>query len=192
VTRILVVPRSAVGLLPDHGAWPVSAELDCLPWQWLDREQAEMDEHFLQIIPYALLQNTEGRLWCYQRLGGDVRVRHRWSCGVGGHVDETDPGDSVRSLAASALQRELEEELAWTPDGDLLQPHAWLYEGVSAIGRVHLGLIYVLPWTASASPMPTPGEPLDAVGFCPSSAIVNDDRFEFWSRLAAAWSISRS
>jgi predicted NUDIX family phosphoesterase len=62
-----------VGLLPDHGAWPVSAELDCLPWQWLDREQAEMDEHFLQIIPYALLQNTEGRLWCYQRLGGDVR-----------------------------------------------------------------------------------------------------------------------
>ena len=95
-------------------------------------------------------------------------------------------------MAAAALVRELAEELGWAVDPAGLTPAAWLYEGHSAIGRVHLGLIYVLDWTAPAPPRPVPGEPLADRGFLPPAAIAADGRFELWSRLAAAWLESMS
>ena len=190
MTRVLVVPRPALGPLPERGAWALSDSPDSpdgLPGLWLERDRAETDEDFLQLIPYALLRDASGQLWCYERLGGDARVRHRRSCGVGGHVDAADQADGLLATAASALRRELAEELAWTPDRDRLHPAAWLYEGESAIGRVHLGLIYTLDWYSREPPSPAPGEPLGPLGFLPAAAIAADDRFELWSRLAAGW-----
>jgi 8-oxo-dGTP pyrophosphatase MutT (NUDIX family) len=188
MSRVLVVPRSALGRLPLRGTWGVTApNPEHLPCAWLARDQAETDEAFLQIIPYALIRDAAGQLWCYERLGGDARVRHRWSCGVGGHVDETDRADGLLPTAIAALQRELAEELAWSPARDRLHPAAWLYEGESAIGRVHLGLIVDLVWDRPDPPTPAPGEPLGPLGFRPAAAIAADERFELWSRLAAGW-----
>ena len=187
MTRVLVVPRTALGPLPERGAWALPESPDGLPGLWLDRDRAETDEDFLQIIPYALLRDASGQLWCYERLGGDARVRYRRSCGVGGHVDDADQADGLLATAAAALRRELAEELAWTPDRDRLHPAAWLYEGESAIGRVHLGLIYVLDWDSHEPPTAAPDEPLGPLGFLPATAIAADDRFELWSRLAAGW-----
>lgn len=187
MSRVLVTPRSALGRLPLRGTWGVSAsDPEHLPCEWLARDQAETDEAFLQIIPYALLRDGAGQIWCYERLGGDARVRHRWSCGVGGHVDEADRAEGLLATAAAALRRELVEELGWAPDRNPL-PAAWLYEGESAIGRVHLGLIYVLDWDRPDPPTPAPGEPLGPLGFRPAAAIAADERFELWSRLAAGW-----
>jgi hypothetical protein len=185
--RVLVVPRGAAEPLPAQGAWPLDSRTAALPMIWLARDRAETDEAFLQIIPYAMLRDADRRLWCYERLGGDQRLQRRRSCGVGGHVDETDAGGSVLAMAAAALARELAEELDWRPDPARLAPSAWLYEGHSAIGRVHLGLIYELDWTGAAPPAPAPGEPLGGLGFLPAGAIAGDERFELWSRLAAAW-----
>jgi predicted NUDIX family phosphoesterase len=192
MTCVLVVPRTALGPLPERGAWALPNAPDDLPSLWLDRDRAETDEAFLQIIPYALLRDAAGRLWCYERLGGDARVRHRWSCGVGGHVNEADQADGVLAMAASALYRELTEELAWEPESECLHPAAWLYEGESTIGRVHLGLIYELDWAGETPPRPAPGEPLASLGFRSATAIASDDRFELWSQLAAGWAVATS
>lgn len=192
MTRVLVVPRTALGPLPKRGAWALPDSPDDLPSLWLERDRAESDEAFLQIIPYTLLRDAAGQLWCYERLGGDARVRHRWSCGVGGHVDEDDQAHGVLATAATALRRELAEELTWSPDRDRLHPAAWLYEDESTIGRVHLGLIYMLDWDSQKSPTPAPGEPLGPIGFLPAAAIAVDERFELWSRLAAGWAVATS
>ena len=192
MTRVLVVPRAALGPLPERGAWALTYSRDGLPGLWLERDRAETDEDFLQLIPYALLSDASGHLWCYERLGGDTRVRHRRSCGVGGHVDEADQAGGLLATAAAALRRELAEELGWAPDRDRLHPAAWLYEGESAIGRVHLGLIYTLDWDRLEPPTPAPGEPLGPLGFLPARAIAADDRFELWSRLAAGWAAAAS
>lgn len=192
MTRVLVVPRTALRPLPERGTWPMTNSADHLPGSWLERDRAETDEEFLQIIPYALLRNAEGHYWCYERLGGDPRVQHCYSCGVGGHVDEMDATEGLLATVASALCRELAEELGWTPDRDPITPAAWLYEGESAIGRVHLGLIHELTWPGEHPPIPVPGEPMASLGFRPATAIACDDRFELWSRLAADWAAGRS
>ena len=185
--RVLVVPRAAFASLPVQGTWPCQADLQALPCEWLPRAQAETDERYLQIIPYGVIRDADRALWCYKRVGGDERVRQCLSCGVGGHVDEADWRGDLPSSAGVALLRELEEELGWLPQSAPALPSVWLYEGLSAIGRVHLGLVYPLLWSASLPPEPVPGEPLRAVGFCSARQVVTDMRFERWSRLAAQW-----
>lgn len=184
---ILTTPRALLAPLPDSAAWP------CLPsnwpgtWQWMERERAEEDEAFLQIIPYAVLTNAAGGIWCYGRMGGDARLVKRFSCGVGGHVEEQDLAPTLPVTVELALRRELAEELGWSPPAVELSPCAWIYEGYSAVGRVHLGLLYQLSWNSVRPPQPLPGEPIQQLGFRSAGEILAEPRFERWSRLAAGF-----
>lgn len=114
----------------------------------------------------------------------------RWSCGVGGHVDLEDasqnqPFDPEATLRR-ALLRELDEELqARATDLQDLQLQGLIYEGLSPIGRVHLGVLYTATWCAPAAPTPRLGEALRAQGFMDVSDVATDPRFELWSQLAA-------
>ena len=154
--HILTIPRAQAPALPQIGCWPVQ-DLDFLQAAvWQSRAHAEQDERYLQPIPYLLLRNASGQLWCYQRTGGDARLQGRCSCGVGGHVDRQD-----------------------------LHLQALIYEGQSAVGRVHLGVLYTALWLPDQAPRPEAGEALQGLGFRAAHAIVNDDQFELWSRLAA-------
>jgi predicted NUDIX family phosphoesterase len=63
--------------------------------------------------------------------------------------------------------------------------HGLVYEGLSAIGRVHLGVVFVARWCGLTPPHPPQGEALRAVGFMPLTQIATDTRFELWSRLVA-------
>jgi len=87
---ILTVPRTCTPTLPLEGCWPVADWGFLAHASWLERAQAEHDERYLQLIPYLLLHDASGQLWCYQRSGGDARLQGRCSCGVGGHVDAED------------------------------------------------------------------------------------------------------
>lgn len=200
---ILTLPRPQAPPLPESGCWPV-ANLDFLhPPLWRLRAEVEHDESVLQPIAYLVLLNTRGEAWCYQRAGGDTRVDGRWSCGVGGHVDAIDaahPKPDATPQPASldrspfnpeatlrrALLRELTEELHASAD-DLqdLRLQGLIYEGISPIGRVHLGVLYTAQWRQAAPPQPRVGETLRAQGFMALHTIASDPRFELWSRLAA-------
>lgn len=190
--RILVVPRAAWPPLPETGAWRLSDRPCPGEWAWRPRSEAETDERFLQIIPYALLRSRSRDIWCYARNGGDARLRDGLSAGVGGHVDEADAAVSIGTMAERALRRELREELQLRSDIAVPEPAAWIYEGLSAVGRVHIGLLYVLSWSEDEPPRPVEGQGLKGIGFVPAERIADDPRFELWSRLAADFLIRNS
>lgn len=199
--HILTIPRPQAPALPEAACWSV-ADLGFInPPQWRERALVETDETLLQPVAYGVLLNDAGHAWCYQRAGGDERVDGRLSCGVGGHVDAQDaqhpthgparmpeaapPFDAEFTLRTAWL-RELSEEL----QADALhladvRLHGLVYEGLSAIGRVHLGVVFVARWCGPTPPQPRPGEALRAEGFVPLASIAIDPRFEHWSRLVA-------
>jgi predicted NUDIX family phosphoesterase len=182
---ILAIPRHTCSELPESGAWPWAEWSWPSHLQWLPRPRAEHDEDYLQIIPYAVIENPAGQVWCYRRSGGDARLVERLSCGVGGHVDSADAEADFRATIRKALRREIAEELDWAlPPDPALDPICGIYEGLSPIGRVHLGLVFELIWPHSEPPVPPSGESLDSLGFLDRSAILGDNRFELWSRLA--------
>lgn len=181
---ILTLPRTAFAALPERGVWSWTDWPAVAP-VWLERATAEHDEHYLQFIPYLLLRNPTGAVWCYARRGGDQRLLDRRSCGIGGHVERSDQRATLGATLAAALQRETAEELG--PEVAALltdaRPRAWIYEGLSAIGRVHIGLLYTALWRHADPPQPR--EPaLESLGFLAPEAIRADARFELWSRLA--------
>ncbi|MBH2042544.1 MAG: NUDIX domain-containing protein [Comamonadaceae bacterium] len=194
--HILTLPRLQAPSLPQSGCWPVTT-LDFMhPPLWRVRAEVEQDESLLQPIAYLVLLNKAGQAWCYQRAGGDARVDGRWSCGVGGHVDLEDAADTADALTQPpfhpeatlrrALQRELAEELQASAD-DLqdLRQQGLIYERISPIGRVHLGVLYTAQWFKTTPPEPRAGETLRAQGFMTLRTIATDSRFELWSQLAA-------
>lgn len=190
MTHILTITRSQAPTLPETGCWGIDHLRFLQPAHWQERRLVEHNEAYLQPITYLLLRNASGQLWCYQRSGGDARLDGRCSCGVGGHVDHADmntgtPFDPEITLRR-ALLRELAEELgASAADLHDLRLQGLIYEGLSPVGRVHLGVLFTANWLPDQPPQPVAGEALRGLGFQDASALATDPRFELWSRLAA-------
>jgi predicted NUDIX family phosphoesterase len=190
---ILTLPRTQAPALPESGCWSID-HLRFLQVQaplWQIRADVEHNEAYLQPIVYLLLLNPVGQVWCYQRAGGDARLDGRCSCGIGGHVDHGDQASDAAFDAEHTLQtallREFTEEIQVTAaDLQHLRLRGLIYEGLSAVGRVHLGVLYTALWQA-APPQPRAGEKLRGLGFMPLQAVATDLRFELWSRLAAQY-----
>jgi predicted NUDIX family phosphoesterase len=192
-STILVIPRHQAPRLPEADCWAVSDFSFFHPPLWRPRAEVEHDESVLQAIPYLVLQNAAGDLWAYRRRGGDARVEGRMSCGIGGHVEREDATASAEATLLNALNREMAEELGLSVAAlPVARPLALIYEHLSAIGRVHLGVLYAARWTAPSEPSPPPHEALDGVGFMPAHKIADDSRFELWSRLAARFMVGNS
>ncbi len=195
--HILTIPRHQAPKLPESGC-TTTDDLDFLhPPLWQARADVEHDERFLQAVVYLLLFNTAGQVWCYQRVGGDARLDGRCSCGVGGHVDQQDAQDAqdasvpfdAKATLHQTLLRELGEELRMANPADLhdVRLRGLIYEGLSAVGRVHLGVLYTALWCGANDPEPQPNEKLASLGFIDLADIGDQPRFELWSRLAAQY-----
>lgn len=186
--HILTIPRTAAPALPFEGCWAWNDFASLPPPLWRERAEVEHDESLLQLIPYVVLRNAAGELWCYARTGGDARLDGRWSCGVGGHVEGIDAAQDIRQTLYKTARREMAEELGIA--NEVLPPLttlALIYEGHSPIGRVHLGVLFIADWIATLPPTPPPGEVLTGIGFLPPAAIAAESRFELWSRLTAGF-----
>lgn len=187
--QILAIPHAQTPALPLEGCWAWQDFAAFPAPVWRERAEIEQDESLLQLIPYVVLRNSAGELWCYARSGGDARLDGRWSCGVGGHVEEIDLAADLRQTLAHTARREMLEELGITNDKlPELNACALIYEGHSAIGRVHLGVLYIADWADRHPPEPPPHEALTPIAFISPGAIADDPRFELWSRLAARFS----
>jgi len=181
---ILAFPRTALRAQLSESAVPFSVSETPTEWVLRPRIDLETDPNFLQLIPYGLLRRADGTVWTYRRIGGDGRLRGQKSVGVGGHVDAADVRESLLETARSALVRELTEELRYPPPQIPKTPLGWINEQASAVGRVHLGLVWDLPWKEGSDPEPVKGEALAGNGFVPTSEVSETAGFERWSVLA--------
>ena len=149
--RVLVVPTKDVlstGLTMTYSQFN---DILLNKGSYIDRDKAEKDEDFLQIIPYCVVYRftmsmAEPSIFLYQRLkgGSEARLHTKYSIGIGGHIDETRDGADITSstLVKSALA-EVREEIGDKyiyPPSVTSRPFL-IYDGSNEVGRVHLGVL---------------------------------------------------
>ncbi len=111
--------------------------------QFIEKSIAETDENYKQIIPYAILRNTDAKIAMYRRAGSEGRLHGLWSAGFGGHIETYDynANDNLRHLVEKSLQRELREEYADGIDYNL-KLIGLINEEQTKVGRTHIALVF--------------------------------------------------
>jgi predicted NUDIX family phosphoesterase len=108
---------------------------------FLERERAERDPDFKQIIPYTLVI-SESRVFAFLRLAAqtEARLRRKSSLGIGGHIDPPDAGpDPIRAGCVRELGEELRIEGPVDPE-----PIGVLNDEANEVGAVHFGVVHRL------------------------------------------------
>ena len=150
--HILVIPESVIqqiGVIDgfesdvDRFLDPILGS-DQLSFQ--PRGAMETDPSYKQLIPYVLLEWTDGdgviRLFAYTRGGGggESRLHAKRSVGIGGHISQEDSADGGDPYT-TGMQRELTEEVcleaAYTETREGL-----IYDPSNDVGKVHLGVVH--------------------------------------------------
>jgi len=118
---------------------------------YLDRDQAEKDESFLQIIPYCVVYRfttsmLEPTIFLYQRLkgGSEARLHAKYSIGIGGHIDESRDGSEITSTtlvksAFAEVREEIGDKYIYPPS--VTSRPFLIYDNSNEVGRVHLGVL---------------------------------------------------
>lgn len=111
---------------------------------WIERDLAEKDVRYKQIIPYILLKNEKGQFVCYQRHGTETRLHNKYSAGVGGHIDEPDNKGDITKTIEAGMFRELGEELCnFQPNNVILEYLGIINEIETEVGLMHIGVVYI-------------------------------------------------
>ena len=178
---VLVVPRATVIAEPGWTGvrtYGIESFLRAVEDAGLFAPRAAMEENpsFKQVIPYLVLR--DGRRYFLMRrtrAGGDPRLHDRWSIGVGGHLN---PGDGD---LPGGLRREWDEEVVadFVPEFRLV---GLLNDDTTAVGRVHLGAVYVAEAAGRSVEIRETDKLTGAFVEPPEVAAVADD-LETWSRL---------
>jgi predicted NUDIX family phosphoesterase len=113
--------------------------------EFIEKQKLETNEKYKQIIPYTIIQNTEGQFALYKRKGNEQRLHGLWSAGFGGHIEdfENDISGNVEQLILNSAIRELKEE--FSADAE----YALHFEGVineelTKVGRTHIGFVFMV------------------------------------------------
>ena len=78
-------------------------------------DELEHDMNYKQIVSYILIVNpVSKKIFAYRRATdqnyNEKRLRNKWSCGIGGHIDKDTEGDSENPIK-DGIMRELMEEV---------------------------------------------------------------------------------
>lgn len=155
---------------------------------FMDRDKAEVDPTFKQIIPYICIQNVQGKYLVYRRTkkGGESRLHAKLSIGVGGHINPND--GKGWSAYEQGFWRELEEETY------LARPYVkfdasksivgMIYDSAADVGRVHLGICHVVK--TESEDLQLRDEALEKVGWYSSRQLRETDNLEGWSQIVVS------
>jgi len=146
IEQVLVVPRSRLfsRSMPDGFFNTDAAEIleniaTFAEFRW--RHTVEEDPSLKQIIPYAVI--TYGsEIFLLQRhtAQSEARLHHKYSLGVGGHINPI-PGLSGPDLLEQGLLKELHEEIA-LQTAYRYHPVGFLNEEDTPVSQVHFGVVY--------------------------------------------------
>ncbi|MBB79984.1 MAG: hypothetical protein CMN02_03105 [Roseibacillus sp.] len=149
--EILVVPRE---LFDDLGAFQglttetdryIATLLDPSNNFFMDREAAEEDPSFKQIIPYSIFRIGDHYLhYVRGKSGGESRLHAQGSLGIGGHINPVDERNDPLGHATyiAGVAREIDEEII-LPSQPTQQIVALLNDDSNPVGRVHLGVVHL-------------------------------------------------
>jgi len=113
-------------------------------------DELEHNPSLQQIIPYVWIINPETKqVFAYRRAADEKytekRLRNKWSCGIGGHIDREDVQDPI----IDAMMRELKEEVKiinpQTKMPEYPQPKivGYLNDDANDVGKVHFGVVAI-------------------------------------------------
>lgn len=186
--QVLVVPRAVferVGAFQGVSRQPgeyLGAFLEGGNAQFMDRDEAENDPSFKQLIAYALFCH-HGRVLAYTRggSGGEARLHDKISIGIGGHINPVDGlADSLATYMAG-VEREIREEISF--DGKVKQSlFAVINDDSNAVGSVHLGIVHLFE-LASDRVSANEAALANLRFLTPSELRASYDRLETWSQL---------
>ena len=140
--KTTALPKSIVD---STGSFSIQADfLENQNIEWLERQAAEINSEYKQLIPYVILQKSNGKIACYKRHGTETRLHGFYSCGFGGHIEECDKRQDLFTTVEAGMLRELTEEVS---NFDRLKVEL-KYLGIineieTNVGLVHLGLVYL-------------------------------------------------
>ena len=149
--EILVVPRE---LFDDLGAFQglttetdryIATLLDPSNNFFMDREAAEEDPSFKQIIPYSIFRIGDHYLhYVRGKSGGESRLHAQGSLGIGGHINPVDERNDPLGHATyiAGVAREIDEEII-LPSQPTQQIVALLNDDSNPVGRVHLAVVHL-------------------------------------------------
>ena len=148
--EVLVVPASALSL-PRFSVDPadvasVLSAVERLGCFRLRKPDAEGDPSTRQVIPYVVVvAEPSGLVFGTLRIaGGEPRLLGRISLGIGGHINPVDGAGSPLDALSAGLAREWGEEVACSAPPVFGDPVAVVNDESDLVGRVHLGLVYVV------------------------------------------------
>ena len=110
-----------------------------------NRSELEEDPSFKQIIPYAIISNKES-FFLFKRTSRQTekRLHHKFSLGVGGHMNQSNSKESKEQYLINELKRELFEEIKLL-NGCLIEDVefiGFINDDTIPVGSVHIGLLY--------------------------------------------------
>lgn len=192
--EVLVIPSAVwnqlgnvVGFMPlSDRYWP--ALVDPAVLTYLPRRQAEVDENYKQLVPYAVLRAND-EIYCYSRgqRGTEHRLHAALSFGIGGHIQRADGPVGLAAYEAG-FARELAEEV----DIDTQYTSTIIglvHDDRTPVGRVHIGIVHLLQLSAPRVTWRDPA--LAEAAFRPLAELpALRDRMESWSAFVLDWLVS--
>lgn len=155
---------------------------------FMDRQEAEHDPNFKQIIPYIIM-TSDNKLLYYVRgkRTGEERLVLNGSIGVGGHISNIDDSlfiDTSSGLSAiynAAVEREVNEEI-------MVDCHyidnkvAILNDDSNDVGKVHFGVIHL--WELQSINVKKKENNITRLSFMPPDMIrKQNNALENWSNI---------
>lgn len=186
--NVLVVPTSGINPLLE-GVFTKSNLQRCLDfilthYSFRSRAAIEDDPSFKQIIPYVLIRHDD-RYLLTQRTSRQTekRLHNKYSLGIGGHINDLEKADGHQNVLYAGLERELSEEVRVAGPRRSLQLGGIISDDTTDVGKVHLGLVFVLE---TASPEFSVQEPeLMTANWADLEAIAEKlPQMETWSQIA--------
>jgi predicted NUDIX family phosphoesterase len=111
---------------------------------YLNRNEAEQDKRYKQLIPYVLLI-CNGKILRYRRGRGgqETRLHGLYSIGIGGHISDEDDGLFSKDVGYQAgMRRELMEEVAIDEVHEVAV--AVINDDSTDVGSVHFGVVHIM------------------------------------------------
>jgi predicted NUDIX family phosphoesterase len=157
----------------------------------VQREMAETNPSYRQIIPYIVLRSPSGEVLTYHREKGvgEARLSSKSSIGVGGHIDGTDIAfsengaiDLYESIELAA-RREIGEEFNVNCNYASMTALGFITDDSNLVGQVHLGVLLTCNLRGDMSTVKSKEDSLTLLGFRQVRDIVMET-YEPWSQAA--------